>query len=531
MNPKPAFSVLFLAASVCLAIFSSCTTSPPAKKIDIAKYYNGRAVFPDAMVNGRPVNLRLDTDFGASRLFDEGATLAGLKPAYPPVETELQEMKGGAWLPQPAQMKIGSETFTLQMPVQSLKFTPEHGFGCDGVIGWQAIRDNDILFFDPSNRTVSSLERLPVDTTGWLKLKIHALGDLAVDIPLSDGKTGTVMIDTGGDYGVVLPPAQFKDWQAAHPHALVAAEHYYEMGIWVDTQQPWADEVSLGPITVTDVPLRPANDKELTYVNNVSGLFGLYVLERMDLIVDNKNGYAYLRPKPPPGPPFWGYERPSDDHYPTPGPPRHWNWTIADNVKINIADIKAEAGVLKLIAHDYAGAVADFSRALDIVQNPDDRVWYYRERGEARQLLGDLTAALDDYDQAIALSEPNSHTAQLHRQVVLRQLGRPTGDFAQTIASWKEGWGKTRGHFLAGNLSEADFLAAARGDGKNTSGQLCQAYYYIGMLRLANGDTAGARDFLQKSAAIEIPDFYHTGFDEHEFAQAELARLNGSSPH
>jgi tetratricopeptide (TPR) repeat protein len=529
MKTKQIFTAGLVTGMLLCMVFTSCTTSPPPKKIDIAKYWSAYVVFPNATVNGQPVHLILDTGFGASRLTNEGAIPVGLKPAYPPAETELQEMKGGAWLPQPAQMKIGTQTFTVQIPVQSLRFTPDTGFGCDGIIDWPEIRDNDILFFDSANRTVRSLEKLPEETANWLKLKIHPYGDLALDIPLADGKTGTMIVDTGGT-AVALLPAQFKEWRDAHPHALTDVKKYYEPGAGrVTSEQPWADEIQLGPITLTDVPLRLANDYELTLVEHFCGMIGLYVLERMDLIVDNKNGYAYLRTKPPPGPPFGGYQRPSDDHYPI--PKGTWDWTMAENVKVSIIDIVSEAGELKIIVHDYAGAVADYTRALNISHNEDDRVWYYRMRGEAKQLLGDLTAALADYDQAIALSEPNSHTAQLYRQVVLRQLGRPTGDFAKTVAGWDDGWGKTRGQFLAGQLSETDFLAAAKGDGKNTSGQQCQAFYYIGMMRLANGDIAGARGFLQKSAAIEIADIAQTGFDEHELAQAELARLDGATQH
>jgi lipoprotein NlpI len=86
---------------------------------------------------------------------------------------------------------------------------------------------------------------------------------------------------------------------------------------------------------------------------------------------------------------------------------------------------------------------------------------------------------------------------------------------------WRGHWTKTIAQFLSGRMSEKSFLAAARkSDVEPAIGQKCEAHYYIGMMRLANGDKAGARDAFQKSRVIALKDY-----DEYQFSGAELSRL------
>jgi lipoprotein NlpI len=78
------------------------------------------------------------------------------------------------------------------------------------------------------------------------------------------------------------------------------------------------------------------------------------------------------------------------------------------------------------------------------------------------------------------------------------------------------------GQFLAGDLSESDFLAAAKkADPANAAGQWCEACYYAGSKHLVAGDSAGAADFYQKAVATG-----KTNLQEYHSAAAELGFLN-----
>jgi lipoprotein NlpI len=94
-------------------------------------------------------------------------------------------------------------------------------------------------------------------------------------------------------------------------------------------------------------------------------------------------------------------------------------------------------------------------------------------------------------------------------------------DFAAAVHGWKDDWRKMVGLFLAGEIHEASFLALAdQGDAKTVQGHQCEAFYYVGMVRLFQGETATAQTFFEKCLATGVSNFV-----EYDFASAELARL------
>ncbi len=67
-------------------------------------------------------------------------------------------------------------------------------------------------------------------------------------------------------------------------------------------------------------------------------------------------------------------------------------------------------------------------------------------------------------------------------------------------------------------LGEAEFLAAAKSpDAGKERGQLCEAWYFVGMKKWIAGESAVATDCFQKSVATGKKNFV-----EYRFAQAEL---------
>jgi len=82
-------------------------------------------------------------------------------------------------------------------------------------------------------------------------------------------------------------------------------------------------------------------------------------------------------------------------------------------------------------------------------------------------------------------------------------------------------WNSKVGHYLAGQLGEPDFLAAARdANPKTEAGQLCEAYFYAGSKYFFAGDKGNAMDYFQKSIATG-----KKGYDEYDSAVAELKYL------
>ncbi len=522
----------------CLAaafLFAGCVSEPATPRV----------VFTKLAINGQPVQMMLDTGAASTVLYSAAANRVGLNFAPPRHDVVAGAFEIIVGMSEPAQVTAGAQPFTARLPVFTLPPSsrlPSSASGEDGVIGWPEVRDN-ILVFDAAHRTVRSVAQLPEETSGWLKLKVRPHSTLLLETPLSNGKAGAILVDTGAPQGVQLTPAKWQEARAAHPKApLTTVNHStWSIGSFA-AQAMWADEIKLGALILTDVPVENMPDAEAAWLNKaasgaeVAGIIGLRALTRMDLVVDGKNGFAYVRPRPPAG---------------------TGNWSVAKNVRLNCDNLFVRSGIANCSSRNFDAAIADYTKALEI--NPKNAAAYanralarlekgdtvgaladdtralelnpkspdiHADRALARQIHGDFSDALADYDKVIELNPDDSAGARLHRQTLLRRLGRPPENFSTTVAGWKGGWIKTIGLFVADRLDEKALLAAA--EKKNVVpalNQQCEAFYYIGMKRLFNGDKAGARDFFQKSVATGVREY-----TEYQFAAAELARLDAAAP-
>ncbi|HEY3857839.1 MAG TPA: tetratricopeptide repeat protein [Verrucomicrobiae bacterium] len=509
-----------------------------------------RVVVASASINGHPARMFLDTGASSTVLFDSGAKRLGLKPG------EISE---------PVPITIDGQTFTAPLPIfkpqvqwyYRLAFAKSEG-SLEGLVGWPEIRDN-ILVFDADNRVIRSVEQLPPETAGWLKLKVIPDSWLLLEVPLAHRRTGIVEVDTGSPFAFQMPPRQWKEWTTMHPGVPVSSHWGGVASFGVGRYRTaWADEFRLGPMTLTDVPVQDMMNSEVAFLQgkkptaDALWVIGLYGLTRMDLIVDGKNGWAYVHPRSGTGLPYSGVKRPGYTNSIPNARDGGGNWSVADNVRLSSESLYAGSAEYKWSKDDLTGALADYTRVIEINPrngdawsarayiktsqgdalgsifdctraleiDPNNYDAYFR-RGVARQIRGDYSGAISDYDQVLRLKPDDADYPRLYRQTLLIALGRATADSSRNAASWKGRWTKDISQFLAGRINEKSFLAAARkSDAEPASGQKCEAHYYIGMMRLVGGDKAGARDAFQKSRIIQLKDY-----DEYQFSGAELSRL------
>ena len=503
----PARQMSFLVwLAVMAVVLAGCASHPP----------DTRVVYSKASINAHPARLWLDTGSSCTTLFPMGARRLGLK------SPEMSE---------PTAISLDGQTLTapvsiFHFPLSLRLLAITHLWSPpDGVVGWPDIRDN-ILVFDADRRTVRSVPQLPSETAGWLKLKVVPGDWLFLEIPMADGKTGTAEVDTGSDLGLEMSPAQMKAWKAAHRKSILPSRlaGVGSFGVYV-LHAGWADEINVGPLKLTDVVVHdmPATQAAAIQGNGpgsqAAWSIGMWALNRLDLVVDAKNGFAYVHPKPPPGPAYPGVKHLAGRHSLTNAPVSGGNWTVADNVRLSGDNLFLISGNYKLHHGNWAGALADFNRALEM--NPKNADVYAR-RGVARQLEGDFSGALSDYDQFIALKPDASDWARLYRQTLLWRLGRVPEDFSRSLAVCKEDPAKTLALYLAGQLDEKVLLTAVpKGGGDPESEWRTLSAYYIGVMHLSKGDQAGARDSFRKCRAAGMKDD-----DEYHFAVAELGRLD-----
>lgn len=581
-----------LSASLFLValIFAGCASPEPSAEVD----------FVNATINQKPAKLIMDTGSDSSLIFRPGRV--GLEPAIDAHDLQVNAVSMDIFGESaPAHLVFGGQSLTAPLPVMDLPWFVRWVtvfMDSDGLISWPEVRDN-ILVFDAAKHVVRAVPELPPETASWLQLKVRRSGPLTLEIPLADGSTGTLLVDTGQPYGISLPPKSWRTWDEAHPDAPSTSQLIAFLGSdLTEVKDAWATEYQLGPLKLTDLPLHESLPTEWSGDPlHYSGTLGMYALTRLDFIVDAKNGVAYLHPKAPPGPSYPGLKRPNQ---PADLPDGNVKWTVDASVQIRGDDFWVSSASVKLNTKDYDGALADVRQAIAI--NPDNPAAYdgrsnaelcrgdstaaladedravaldplaagfYNDRGfvkfvradwtgaiadlsqslaidpqdanalvtrgDTRQGRGDFLDALTDYEQAAVWQSgawPDVAYASLHYELLRCQLGLPLADLAHTVATWKNGWEKSIGEYVAGRRTEAALLVAAAQDESGAPAnpataheQQTAAEYYIGLVQLLKGDVSSARAHWQKCVAGAL-----LNLNECTLARAELALTDPSTP-
>jgi lipoprotein NlpI len=172
-------------------------------------------------------------------------------------------------------------------------------------------------------------------------------------------------------------------------------------------------------------------------------------------------------------------------------------------IKLDPKNVNAynNRGSEKQNAGDIAGALADFSRAIEI--NPLEPDPYYN-RGTIYFLKHDWKKALSDLQRHDELNEEDEDARPLiwaaqarlgEKETADRGLSSFVADHpAQTKPLYTE-----IDNFLLGKMSEQELLAA--NSVEEHPEQQCEAWYYVGLKHLLNGDRAGAAEAFRKAVA------------------------------
>ena len=147
----------------------------------------------------------------------------------------------------------------------------------------------------------------------------------------------------------------------------------------------------------------------------------------------------------------------------------------------------------ELVKGDWDGALADCAKA--ILVNPR-LAGPYHIRGCLRYGARDFTNALLDFRKELEL-EPSSEYARFRVWLTRARLGeaRAASTELQTYLGARttgkpDDWASKIGWFLAGQLEEPEFLAAAKNAGQEPADvRLCEAYFYAGSKRLSPATT------------------------------------------
>lgn len=196
------------------------------------------------------------------------------------------------------------------------------------------------------------------------------------------------------------------------------------------------------------------------------------------------------------------------------------SYAQAIRIEPNSSRAYRERGVAYVTVGEYETAMADFARAIEI--NPSDDIAYY-QRGRGEYLRGDYRAARNDLKRAVELQPDNDYPPLWLHLAQVRLGDAALDDLAdRATGTDRKFWPQPIVEFYLAQRDEASLHAAALDDIRPSTAadRLCEAEYYIGALRLAEGKIAAALPFLRRAA-----DSCPPGFVELISARADLKRL------
>jgi len=170
----------------------------------------------------------------------------------------------------------------------------------------------------------------------------------------------------------------------------------------------------------------------------------------------------------------------------------------------NSALLFVNRGFLKEKSGDPYGALADFKRAIELApQVPEP----YACLGLLQYNLSQWTLALENIRKALEL-DPAIDDARPYIWLIRSQTGEENDaniemdGYVKSMPGEKTNdWPASIARFLAGNLSESNFLSEATTTAKRPSAiisQVCESFYFAGMKHKLAGDKQPAIDLFQK---------------------------------
>lgn len=202
----------------------------------------------------------------------------------------------------------------------------------------------------------------------------------------------------------------------------------------------------------------------------------------------------------------------------------HLDFLKALDLKPTFSDAYNFLGIHLTLLGRYEQAFEAFDSALEL--NPEHgyvhlnrgiALYYYGERGDELSVQDIETFFIkDQHDPYRAIWLYLAET-QINPQEALARL-----NFNATQLDQNQ-WAYQIVQLYLGNLSEMDFIKGMGEQLKNArelSDRLCEGYFYLAKLKLAQGDENAAKNYFRLALSTNVYEFV-----EHKYARVELQKL------
>jgi Flp pilus assembly protein TadD len=239
-----------------------------------------------------------DTGTEGTGLYPEAVKRLGLKIDVPVPDIPSEHGKVGVGKTKVAELKLAGASARTRLAIFPSDLA-SYDLPFDGIVGWPEVKDN-VFLVEASTLTLKSVEQVAQEAATWTRFRVLTNYDiLALEVPGPETTPLSVVIDTGKVGGVTLSPQRWQQWITAHPGRPRTLRSYNMFGAGNQLkEESWADEIALGSLVLTDVPVMEANSAEVARGSTgYAGTLGMAALKRLNLVIDGKNHVAYVRPK------------------------------------------------------------------------------------------------------------------------------------------------------------------------------------------------------------------------------------------
>jgi Aspartyl protease/PDZ domain len=265
------------------------------------------SIWLDVKINGQPVRFVFDTGAGGLLITRDAADRLGLKIINAPHTCQPPPGLVDIGWTEKCRVTLWNKTIKTRLIVGGIPKGAD--LDCDGLVGWPSVNKR-IFSIDAATQSVKFLERVPEEAAAWTKLRVQANSDLLnLEIPMPDGKTAIISLDTGRASGVDLNPPERREWELAHTNQPTTMSGVYFACAGIMTaEETWAHKIALGPLELMEVPVEMIHATKPAYrflwPSGAMATLGLAAMNQLDIIIDGKHNMAYLRPKNTPPLPY-----------------------------------------------------------------------------------------------------------------------------------------------------------------------------------------------------------------------------------
>jgi hypothetical protein len=249
----------------------------------------------DAKINGKRATLAFDSGTSDFVLWRQSAERFGLEFSDADASNALAEGVVPSGMTEVCVLsmagKEGNARFHVLNPPQLLSFG-----SFDGLVGWRNVRKS-IFEIDASRGQITFFDKLPKRVLEWTRFAIVTNSStLRLVIPDDTLDNGVVCVDTGSQFGIGLPSHDWLIWKSQHRgQPTTLASFVTVSGGPVAREESWARQFALGPLLITSIPVLEERETESALGESYKGSLGLAALKRLELVIDGKNDFAYLR--------------------------------------------------------------------------------------------------------------------------------------------------------------------------------------------------------------------------------------------